>query len=505
MGSFRRTDLPVALHGAADWSDSPVQTEDGLLDLLRTQPQIKKELLRRANPALLEGGRPRLPGQWPIAYLLFVASREPTIKRWLQRTDKRIWRRCGFISRPKYDTTHHHFAQLEEHAEDFRWAASELIALAVRQSGGLVGRDVHVDGTEAETNSRLFHDCHPGQCPRGIDRGKSPLSKAPTPLAQEERQRGAEQLPAGSSASEALEVQPLAEGAKRIKLSNGCWYRTSDRTAGVRVYAGPRGHGAKRFWLGFNNLKAVDHFTGAVLATWTVPADVNESSAYPHLLNQLIENTGQVPRAVVGDRGFSLGPVYETNTKLGIASVFPWRKVNQNEQRETVGTEHYDQHGIPRCKKCQGPGRFVRFQAGEKPRLWFDCQAGCGQGSVVCSRGWRYLLPLWRTEEAYLALRHSHSAYEKAHWNWRDRWLVGPDSVTNRPRRRGIACQQLRAQAALLLEWLIVCWREGWLGNRRQNTEKSFKNRARRQVERLLRYRERRGLTRPPVARARTG
>ena len=505
MASFSRTDLPSALHGATEWSESPIQTEDGLLDLLRTQPQIKKELVRRANPPLLEGGRPRLPGKWPLAYLLFVASREPTIKRWWKRTDTRIWQRCGFITGPKYDTVHHHFARLEEHAEDYRWAASELIAVAVRESGGLVGRDIHVDGTEAETNSRLFHDCADGGCPRGIKTGKSPLSKAPTPLAQEARQRGAEQLPGSDSSSEALQVQSLPEGTKRIKLSNGCWYRTSDPSAGVRVYAGPRGHGAKRFWLGFNNMKAIDHYTGAVLATWTVPADVNESSAYPHLLNQVIENSGQVPRAVAGDRGLSINSVFETNTKLGVASVFPWRAANGSEQRENAGTKHYDRHGIPLCQKCQGPGRFVRFAAGDNPRLWFECQAGCGPGSVVCSRGWRYLLPLWRTEEAYLALRHSHGHYEKAHWRWRDQWLVGPDSVTNRPRRRGIACQQLRGQAALLLEWLVVCWRQGWLGNPRENENKSFKNRAWRQAERLFRARDKLGLTRPPVARARTG
>ena len=505
MASFSRTDLPSALHGATDWSESPVQTEDGLLDLLKTQSKIKKELIRRANPPLLEGGRPRLPGKWPLAYLLFVAAREPTVKRWLKRTDTRIWQRCGFVGKPKYDTVHHHFARLEEHAEAFRWAATELIAVAVRESGGLVGRDVHIDGTEAETNSRLFHDCPDGTCPRGIKRGKSPLSKAPTPLAQEARQKGAEQLPDSASASEALESQPLPEGAKRIKLSNGCWYRCSDRSAGVRVYAGPRGHGAKRFWVGFNNLKAVDHFTGAVLATYTVPADVNESSAYPHLLNQVIENAGQIPRAVVGDRGFSLASVFETNTRMGVASVFPWRKVKENEDRDSVGTKHYDCHGIPLCQKCQGPTRFVRFRAEPTPRLWFDCLAGCGPGSVVCSRGWRYLLPLWRTEEAYLALRHSHDHYEKVHWNWRDRWLVGPDSNTIRPRRRGIACQQLRAQAALLLEWLIVCWRQGWLGNPRVNMKEAFKTRAQQQVERLFRSRERRGLTRPPVARARTG
>jgi hypothetical protein len=402
--------------------------------------------------------------------------------------------------RPKYDTVYRHFRNLEDDADAFRLAAIDLIAVAVKKSDGLVGRDIHVDGTEAETNARVYHACEPDNCPRNQARGRSPLAKAPTTLAHEERHKEDADVPGEPKNLEVKETTKVSKG-RLFKLSNGCWYSTSDPTAGLRAYGGSRGRPRKSFWLGFNNLKAVDHYTGAVLATFTVPANINEEKAYPLLLNRLIENSGQTPRAVVGDRGFSRSEVFETNTKAGIASVFPWRKHSTREDRDLAGTDHHDQHGIPLCQKCHGPGRFVRFQPGEKPRLWFECENGCGPGSVVCSKGWRYLLPLWRTEEAYIALSHSHSQYENAHWRWRDQWLVGPDNPSNRPRRRGINCHQLRAEAALLLEWLSVCWREGWIDGRRRNSEKSFKRHAQLHLERLLRSRVKKGLHLPPVAR----
>lgn len=149
------------------------------------------------------------------------------------------------------------------------------------------------------------------------------------------------------------------------------------------------------------------------------------------------------------------------------------------------------------CKKCFGPTTLLRFQAGDQPRIWFRYNRKCGNGSVVCSKGWRYLVPLWRTEEAYIALRHNHSNYEKSHWRWRDQWLVGPDNASNRPRRRGIGCKELRAQAALLLEWLLVCWRQGWLNGQPINEERPYVNHAERQLNRLKRSRSRKGLHLP--------
>lgn len=77
------------------------------------------------------------------------------------------------------------------------------------------------------------------------------------------------------------------------------------------------------------------------------------------------------------------------------------------------------------------------------------------------------LLPLWRDTPTYLALRHSHERYERVHHHWRVRWRSGADDHSLRPKRRGRDNQQLRANAALLIEWLMICWREDWMPDSR--------------------------------------
>lgn len=474
-----------------------METADGFLRLFNSQPALRDELIRLTSRVSAYGGRPRLPGHWAIAYIVFVISREPAIRRWHTQTDVELWKRCGFDEKPLYDTVHHHFALLEDDAEAFRTVATRLIQKAVRGSGGRVGTDIHIDGTEAETHARLYHDCRPGDNCRHPERGNTaPVTKAPTTSAQEARQKLAEKEP---DTRPALNVEE--SHGHRVRLSTGCWYRTADPTAGIRAYFGPTGR-TVRFWHGFNNLKAVDAYTGAVIATETVNASINESDAYPELLNSILENSGQTPRAIVGDRGFSLTKVFKTNTAAGIASVFPWRKHAGERTREDIATDEFDEHGIPRCKNCGASGMFESFAAKPTARLWFTCPNGCGRGSISCSKNWRSLTPLWRNTETYLALRRSHSNYEQAHWRWRDQWLVAPDGPANRPRRRGIQCQKLRANAAMLLEWLLVCWREGWLGRGRENTNRPRKLKATRELTRLIRSRQEKGLHLPAASRA---
>lgn len=479
------------------WPDSPVASPDGLLRLLHSQPKLHHALIAATTPPPGNGGRPRLPGEWAVAYLLFVISRERDLLRWWQETDDALWQRMSFTRRPLYDTAHHHFALLEEHAEGFRRIAGELIRRAVAASGGLVGRDVHVDGTEAETNARLYHDCGPDDhdCSRkGRARNRkstSPAAKVSADTARGLRQERAELAP--EELDEEIVERDVAHG--RIKLSNGCWYRTSDPTAGVRLYSG------RKFWHGFNNMKAVDHYTGGSLGVLVINASTNEDAAYPHLLNRVLENTGQTPRAVIGDRGLSVTDVFELNTRVGIASVFPWRKHHAGEERENTRTERYDEHGIPFCPECGAQCVFVSFSASQA-RLTFQCSLGTTEAcharrTISCSKNWRYLIPLWRTEEAYLVLRNSHSHYEKTHWRWRDQWLVAGDNSQTRPLRRGIACQQLRSEAALLLEWLLICHREGWLGAARENHEHPIVQHDARKVDVMKRSRMNRGLHLP--------
>lgn len=76
----------------------------------------------------------------------------------------------------------------------------------------------------------------------------------------------------------------------------------------------------------------------------------------------------------------------------------------------------------------------------------------------------RLLVPLWRTSPAYQVLRVSHNNYETAHHRWRERYAVAGDTKADRSKRRGIGVQQLRGSASLVIEWLTICHRQGWLG-----------------------------------------
>lgn len=81
---------------------------------------------------------------------------------------------------------------------------------------------------------------------------------------------------------------------------------------------------------------------------------------------------------------------------------------------------------------------------------------------------------------------------------------VAPDDLGIRPKRRGIRWQQLRASAALVVEWLRICAGQGWLASaraakqlakavRRERWKKGGEN----AVAGLLGYRAYAGITEP--------
>jgi hypothetical protein len=69
-----------------------------------------------------------------------------------------------------------------------------------------------------------------------------------------------------------------------------------------------------------------------------------------------------------------------------------------------------------------------------------------------------------RRTRPYAILTEARSEYERIHDLNRDRYKIGPDCLALRPKRIGAAWQQLRVSAATVIEWLRVCFRQGWLG-----------------------------------------
>ncbi|MHB1502316.1 MAG: hypothetical protein ACYCYK_14515, partial [Candidatus Dormibacteria bacterium] len=170
-------------------------------------------------------------------------------------------------------------------------------------------------------------------------------------------------------------------------------------------------------------------------------------------------------------------------------------------------TAVYNEHGTPKCRRCGGESDFVRFAVTRgKGRLWFRCrlpqsQKCQGEQSIFCDEAPRHLLPVWRIEPAYAAMRVSHQSYEHKHRDLRSQYLLAPDCLALRPKRPGMAWQQLRASAAMLIEWPRVFQRAGW-GDKPAVVGPARETAGGNMVERLLQLRSDRRAA-PPSGRRR--
>ena len=172
----------------------------------------------------------------------------------------------------------------------------------------------------------------------------------------------------------------------------------------------------------------------------------------------------------VSEVSFDRHGVFEYNTRRGIGSVMPYRRHGHNQPATPRATDRWDEQGVPFCKYCGGGTDFVKsFVDRGMPRIWYRCAlpqtSDCLKDqSINCAANFRRLLPLWETHEAYAILSEARSEYERIHDLNRDRYRIGPDCLALRPKRIGAAWQQLRVSAAIVIEWLRVCFRQGWLG-----------------------------------------
>lgn len=442
---------------------------------------VVHEDLRAACHRVYEWGPARMPGHWHLAYLCFVISRIPDIQPWYQRMqqDLEFWEACGFDPDhlPSYRTVHLRFTELEGVADVFERAASHLIGVA-RTRDVRVGCWWHIDASEAETHAAPQHDCSTNEfCPTRKS-GKTPhLPSVGVDIARAIRQAEAEQAADGSEKPVKRESytpctirkqfkDPNRRG-RRLRLGRHWWY-SRDPDAGTRLYE--RKGKVKRVWHGYLHIDVVDHLTGGLLCSRLIPADHSEARAYADVYQATTTNTGCEPLLVAGDKGYSTNDVYRHNSQHGVGSVFPFRRGTGTE-KERHGTDRYDAYGIPICGSCGGDTRFHAFAVDRgMPRLWFRCmlpkQPGCTKVQTIgCDLAPRYLLPVWRNEQAYAAMRNSHSSYEHKHRSARIQYLTAPDTLALRPKRPGIRWQQLRANAAVLIDWLRILRRAGWDGS----------------------------------------
>ena len=228
------------------------------------------------------------------------------------------------------------------------------------------------------------------------------------------------------------------------------------------------------FWLGGYLQAAVDMYTGLPLAISVFPADVAEWDGYPDLFRVMVAALGEAPRVVSVDRGFALRPFHEFNIRRGVAVVAPFRKRTKGEKLVDRRTDAFDEHGVPRCKFCGGPGDQtsrgfgLAFDSAGEPHIRFSCLLqlthDCQKPqSIGCAEDWVQLLPLSRETELYHAVRHAHHNKEGLFQHDRRRYAVAGKEGLGRLCRSGIEAHRLRACAALLLNWFRISLRQGWL------------------------------------------
>jgi hypothetical protein len=285
-------------------------------------------------------------------------------------------------------------------------------------------------------------------------------------------------------------------GGKRFRSGDHWWY-LRDASAGRRAYK--RDGKVIRSWDGHYLIAVTDHYTGAMLSGHIQPANVQEVEGYEPSLERVQGALGRTPLAVVADRGFH-HKIFESNTRRGIASVIPYRRHGHHQPLTTPATERWDEQGVPICQHCRGGTDYVSFFLDRgMPRLRYRCTLpqtpGCHKDQYInCAHDYKRLLPIWETHETYAIVKEAHPEYERIHNHNRRRYRIGPDCLELRPKRIGAAWQQLRVSAATVIEWLRVCFRQGWIGKSgrhqepRQRTSNRVFDQTRRARERLGRW-----------------
>jgi hypothetical protein len=440
-------------------------------------------------------------------------------QRW---ASSELWLEAGFEAVPCYETLRSRLVELEQIEDERRRrgektafkTVSDMLVRQARRHEARIGRYFHVDGSGWQSHARLEHCCPDRDaCREARKRTAMHLKRLTDVELQEERHAEAARAPDDVLTPETVPEDVHEEGKYLYLWLGGHRYRTLDKTVGARMYGGKRRR-KKKFWLGGIAIPAIDHFTGAPLAIEHISASALEHQAYERLRDEVIEAVGEPPLAMTGDRAHSIKEVFELNTRAGIASVIPWRKWRPTMERIDVRCDAFDEHGVPRCRYCGGPGDQIGaglglyFDARDTPRLRFRCMLihtpECKRTqSIACETDWRMLVPLSRLSPLYHALRKSHQSYEHVHRHWRDRYSSAGKNLESRLKRRGIPAQELRSGAALVIEWFRICLRNGWLGShRRRNGGDPIPTDGHEALLRLLEARRKRAVNFPYGAAA---
>lgn len=429
--------------------------------------------------------RPRMAGDFFIAYLAFTISEHVDIMPFYTATDDETWRRWGYVGRPSYHTVYRQFVAMEKYWEQVCEIAGLVIAHACGHSDR-IGQLVHFDGTPQMKSAPLYHMCKEGECPTG-SAGHGMRDWARGSQRRERRGNREETLtPNEASAAKHASQEPdewleevddpnlvedlralmerkldheeLDDGWVRFRSSTGHVYETRDPFASIRHYVG--GQDGKT-WHGKLQVKLVDHFTGAVLGVADVPAHINESRLLKPMLRQVMQVIGRAPLMVTTDSAHWFAESSEWLAKFGSQHVGGYRDGH-------TWPEHFDDTGHGRCEHCGGPATHQWYEDDEYPVNVLGCTT---MATPRCRKTFRravsaaprLLGPIPATKTAWQYAARVHSISEQVNKSWRSRYRSACKHYENIPKRVSQHVATLRAQFALLVEWLSVCLRMGWI------------------------------------------
>jgi len=501
-------------------------------------------------------GAPRMAGDWRMLYLAFVLSRDPAMMSFYNRyRSSGIFELCGFEQIPCYSEFALRIKEIEGQSGALEQTANLFIRQA-RRHEKRIGQIVLTDATSWESDARLEHCCPDTlKCKALWEKQKTTgvaqeiedastddeqLETAETDTANDETQPAEMSAKANKklkgkrppkylrralyervqaerhkeAAGDELEEGELADsvvvpvdetGRFRYYAFKGHLYRSRDPEAGLRCYDGAR----NEWWHGGYLMPAIDAFVGSPIAVTAFAADEQEYDHYPEINSKVVSAIGEQPLVWSFDRGTGVSGVYEFNTRRGAATVAPWKKRRGKKNREDMRTDLYDEHGIPRCPFCGGEGDVdsagmgLYFDHKNEPRLRFRCVTPhikeCSKThSIACSEEWSLLVPLSRKAELYYAVRRLHGRFENIFDHWRDRYCAAGKNASSRLKRLGVEPQLSRARAGLLLDWIRLCLRHGWVGSwKKRNEKEPYAYSASNALERVIKARMKRLLDLP--------
>lgn len=447
------------------------------------------EFARRRS---IRPGRKVGAGQWHYAYIAYLLSTGLDLHRWWdESTTPEFWadlgveltfaERCHGEDKPSYDRVWRMFARLEEYTGEVERIAQMVIAKA-KEHDPQLGRFLHMDGTEMLTAARVerYDPDAPVDREGKRRRTRNSIQRISADEARKQRQKDVEEDD-DQSEDEPSSNRHLVEGVARELISGeiehgeirdgylyfrtkkGQWYRTRDIEAGLRMYS--RGKGG-HVWHGRYHGKIICHRYGAPIAVGTWSASQNESTRFEWMLKKALKAVGR-PDAVITDAGLTTKAISGSLVRRGVTHIAPPRNVKAYRDHE-----RFDRHGVVRCKYCGGPADRVGYDETNRGGIYrcreprTECKDAEGLGRrhrAPASLEHRLLGPIQGCSELYVYLLEAQHIVEHVHRAWRERYGVAGKTYDSIPMRVSPGVGELRSQFALLVEWVRISIRMGWM------------------------------------------